>query len=425
MPISIFDLTINVVEAVIFVLFLTRYFQMKKSFTMTYFILWVIFGAVGVTIMNIYLGYEKYFTFLISLGLYFPWLLVFAKGSVLEKGYISLFMIQLNATIITTNLILGSFIVYHGIEMAKILSEHYEVVVILCRLVYLVISQLIAHERRKLKSSSLQTTVVAGFAVFSIASSLIYTSLEDILYLNSVNLVDVAVALSGLLLLIISVFLVFFKLQVSNEKEIENELKIQSLNYQTNLNEVALEVNRETSKMRHDLKHLLSHMEFLLLENREEEALELVRSHYKSVQTEQKVILTPNEVVNYILNTKNSVALEKNLSMRFIINFQREPKIPDVDLAILLGNAIDNAIENCAGESVEVRIEDKNEYLHIVVSNSIAKSVLKENVNLETTKKQKGHGYGIGSIKEIAYRNDGNIEFYEKNNRFFCSILIK
>ncbi|MDF9825607.1 multisubunit Na+/H+ antiporter MnhE subunit [Breznakia sp. PF5-3] len=127
MPISIFDLTINVVEAVIFVLFLTRYFQMKKSFTMTYFILWVIFGAVGVTIMNIYLGYEKYFTFLISLGLYFPWLLVFAKGSVLEKGYISLFMIQLNATIITTNLILGSFIVYHGIEMAKILSEHYEV----------------------------------------------------------------------------------------------------------------------------------------------------------------------------------------------------------------------------------------------------------------------------------------------------------
>ncbi|WP_277491422.1 MULTISPECIES: ATP-binding protein [unclassified Breznakia] len=295
----------------------------------------------------------------------------------------------------------------------------------MCRLVYLVISQLIAHERRKLKSSSLQTTVVAGFAVFSIASSLIYTSLEDILYLNSVNLVDVAVALSGLLLLIISVFLVFFKLQVSNEKEIENELKIQSLNYQTNLNEVALEVNRETSKMRHDLKHLLSHMEFLLLENREEEALELVRSHYKSVQTEQKVILTPNEVVNYILNTKNSVALEKNLSMRFIINFQREPKIPDVDLAILLGNAIDNAIENCAGESVEVRIEDKNEYLHIVVSNSIAKSVLKENVNLETTKKQKGHGYGIGSIKEIAYRNDGNIEFYEKNNRFFCSILIK
>lgn len=424
MPISLFDLSINVLEAVVAVLFLTRYFRMKSSFNLIYFLLWVVYITIGVSFMNISLGYEKYFMLLIPFWAYFIWLIVFADGSIIEKGYISIFTVQLITLIGVLVTILISLLMYNNVDTSQTIANYYEVTVISSKLIFLVISQVIARERRKLKSS-LQFSVLVGFAAFSIIALLIYISLEDILYLNYVNLVDVAIALVGLLLLVIAVFIVFFKMQVTNEKNLENELRLQALDYQKGLNEMAIEVNRETGRIQHDLKHFLSHVDFLLTEKRYDEAKESVQAHYKNTELNNKVILTSNEIVNYILNTKNGVASERGLSMRFVLKFCHEIVMNDVDLVILLGNAIDNAIENCVGKTIEVRIEDKNEYLHITVSNRIKSSVLENNGNLETTKQSKGHGYGVKSIKEIIKRYDGTVEFYEDNNRFYCSILIK
>lgn len=424
MPISSFDLLINFVEAVFAVFFLTRYFRMKTSFNAIYFIIWILYLVVGVTLMNIYLGYEKYFMLLIPFWAYFPWLLVFAEGSAIEKGYISVFTVQLITLIGVLVVIIASLFIYKNVDTSQTLQEYYEITTLISKFIFLIISQIIARERRKLKSS-LQFSVFMGFAAFSIVALLIYISLEDILYLNYVNLVDVAIALVGLLLLVIAVFIVFFKMQVTNEKNLENELKLQALDYQKGLNEMAIEVNRETGRIQHDLKHFLSHIDFLLTEKRYKEAIDSVQTHSKNSELNSKVILTSNEIINYVLNTKNSVALERGLSMRFVLNFCHELIINDVDLVILLGNAIDNAIENCVGKTIEVRIEDKNEYLHITVSNRIKSSVLENNENLETTKESKGHGYGVKSIKEIVKRYDGTVEFYEDNNRFYCSILIK
>ncbi|MDQ0360628.1 sensor histidine kinase [Breznakia pachnodae] len=424
MPISLFDLFINFVEAITAVFFLTRYFRMKTSFNAVYFIIWVLYLVVGVTVMNVYLGYEKYFMLLIPLWAYFPWLLVFAEGSVIEKGYISIFTVQLLALVGILVVIITSLIMYGTVDTSKVLQNYYEISTLINKFVFLIVSLIIAKERRKLKSS-LQFSVLIGFAAFSIVALLIYISLEDILYLNYVNLMDVTIALVGLLLLVIAVFIVFFKMQVTNEKNLENELKLQALDYQKGLNEMAIEVNRETGRIQHDLKHFLSHIDFLLREKRYSEAIDAVQAHSKNSELNNKVILTSNEIINYVLNTKNGVASERGLSMRFVLNFCHELLINDVDLVILLGNAIDNAIENCVGKTIEVRIEDKNEYLHITVSNRIKNSVLENNENLETTKESKGHGYGVKSIKEIVKRYDGTVDFYEDNNRFYCSILIK
>lgn len=424
MAISLFDIGINVLESTVSVFFLVRYFRMKPSFTFMYLVLWIFYLTIGISCMNAFLGYEKYFMLFIPIWAYLPWLVVFGEGSIIEKGYISMFVVQLHA-LITTLIVMGlSLFVYRKVDAAHVISVNYTFIAIASKLIFLGSSLIIARERRKLKTS-LQFNALISFAAFSIIALLIYISLEDILYVEEPNLIDVMIALIGLLLLVISVFIIFFRIQVANEKNLENKLRLQSLNYQEHLNEVALEANRETNKVRHNLKHVLSHIEFLIAHNRSDEALKSIQKNLEVVRTTSDIVLTPNEVINYILNIKNSVALEKGIAMRFLMNFLNTPQINDMDLSILLGNAIDNAIENCIGKSIEVRIEDKNEYLHITVSNGIHTSVLELNENLETTKKKKGHGYGIKSMKEIAKRNDGEVDFYEKNDRFFCSILIK
>ena len=67
---------------------------------------------------------------------------------------------------------------------------------------------------------------------------------------------------------------------------------------------------------------------------------------------------------------------------------------------------LDNAIIGCNGSnspSVELIIGSRKSYTGIIVKNSIAVSVLSENPELKTNKKDKTiHGFGINSIRKIA-----------------------
>lgn len=424
MSITGFDLTVNIIESIIYILFLVHYFRMKPNFNRIYFVLWVLIKIVSITFINIYIGYGKYWSIVEAIISYFPFLLLFAEGSIWEKGYITFFTAQLFAVITTGASIIFSLIIYQKVDLATLLDNHYIFMVVSVHLIYLFVSQFLAYQRRKIKSS-LQPMILVGFIAFIFVSQFIYTSLEDILYEGVINIGDISISLICLLLWILAVFFVFFKVQITNENNLENELKIQALNYQSDLSGVVLEVNRETNRIQHDLKHFLSHVEFLLEQHKEEEALAVVKQQHQEVKKERKVILTPNEVITYVLNTKNGFALETGISMRFIINFTHNIEMNEVELVVLLGNAIDNAIENNNGDDVEIRMEDKNEYLCITISNAIKESVLENNVGLKTTKQERGHGYGIESMKKIMNRNEGRIDFFEKNDRFNCVILLK
>jgi sensor histidine kinase regulating citrate/malate metabolism len=59
--------------------------------------------------------------------------------------------------------------------------------------------------------------------------------------------------------------------------------------------------------------------------------------------------------------------------------------------------------------------------MKILIKNKILSSVLSENPDLETTKKDaENHGFGIKSIRDIIEKYNGTIDFYEYDN-FFCA----
>ena len=102
--------------------------------------------------------------------------------------------------------------------------------------------------------------------------------------------------------------------------------------------------------------------------------------------------------------------------------------IPPVEIAVLFGNLLDNAIDAAKDTSekrIALNIQKNAIYLIILVSNSIKSSVLKSNKNLETSKPDKElHGIGIKSIKNIVKKHNGMIQFYEEENEFCCHIMI-
>lgn len=134
-----------------------------------------------------------------------------------------------------------------------------------------------------------------------------------------------------------------------------------------------------------------------------------------------------NEVINYLINNKCEQCRKKGIEPYIFIS-SNIPDISELDLCILLGNALDNAIESNYGngkKELYLEIRTTNNFLMIAVKNTISNSILENNPQLETTKEDKNqHGMGIMSMKEIAKKYNGSISFTEENGLFCCNILL-
>lgn len=97
-------------------------------------------------------------------------------------------------------------------------------------------------------------------------------------------------------------------------------------------------------------------------------------------------------------------------------------KAIELDLYIIIGNTMDNAIEACdafpAGHkpSISCTLRQKNHVLLYEISNPIPQvSVKKAGVI---------HGYGLENVKECVNRNSGFISVKTENDIFCVSITL-
>ncbi len=101
--------------------------------------------------------------------------------------------------------------------------------------------------------------------------------------------------------------------------------------------------------------------------------------------------------------------------------------ISGVDLSIILGNAIDNAIEatekleNELDKIVEVGVFYKGKQVLITVENKV-----RENIDTEIFRSSKGehHGYGIINMKAIVEKYNGTIDFSCENGVFSVFVIL-
>lgn len=185
----------------------------------------------------------------------------------------------------------------------------------------------------------------------------------------------------------------------------------------------------EIKRIRHDMKQSYTVLETLLSDNRTSEAMEYICAGRLALAKTEVLIDVGNDFVNSILNSKLSTA--KQLGIEVICSSVKDISgIEAVDLCTLLGNLLDNAIEaaeQCLSENrlIEVKITNSDEKLIIHVTNSIKASVLNENSELLSTKKNPlEHGFGVRSIRLIAKKFSGTVNYYEEDNTLSCRVIL-
>lgn len=223
------------------------------------------------------------------------------------------------------------------------------------------------------------------------------------------------------------IFIIYF-VRIKNEEEnrmltMRNDL-LES-NYQSL--QKAYDENR---MMYHDFKNHMLVMKQLIQEEKNKEALEYISAYTHGTLSISQRVVSGCEIIDIIVNCKIAEALEKNIDLKYEVEFIGEICIENIDICALLANLLDNAIEAC--EKVKkkkrwvcLKIKRRNEMLFIWVENSMASKVIEQDKFFQTSKRKKNlHGLGMKSIDNVIQKYDGHKEYEIQKDKFQIYISI-
>lgn len=280
------------------------------------------------------------------------------------------------------------------------------------------------NEQLKINHNEMLSTLVIGAAVFGI-SNLSYVVGESFISVNlskEIFLIRTLVDFAGVALLNAYHFQIS-GLKMQNEKnKLQDILNTQHMNYA--LLEQSMNV---VNQKYHDLKYQIQALREGLSAEEGKSYLDKVEKEIKLYEAQNR---TGNHIVDTILTGKSVHSQLKEIEFTAVVDGTALEFLDAVELMTLLGNMLDNAIEN-----VE-KITDKNQRLiHLVVTKTRGfvrirlenrfEGDLEFEQNLPKTTKDKDgyHGFGLKSIRSIVENYDGTLEITTRDGWFELSIL--
>ena len=184
---------------------------------------------------------------------------------------------------------------------------------------------------------------------------------------------------------------------------------------------------RQIERTAHDIKHHLDYIESAPdLESAVNYARKLKERSYSYIFG-----FTGNIDIDTIINAKNNEMLEKGI--RFNVNDILPVSIDwldAVDVSIILGNGLSNAIEACehCNEkeiTISFRFDDDWLLISIINPTGITPAKKKSGIGLLSSKKTAGHGLGMESMADSVERYGGMMKYEINNNMFRLDILLQ
>ena len=168
----------------------------------------------------------------------------------------------------------------------------------------------------------------------------------------------------------------------------------------------------------HDLKHQL-----VDLENRldEKENREVVKEISEAINIYDSQVKTGCDALDIVLMQKSLLCEGHQIPFDYIGDATKLNFMASLDIAALIGNALDNAIECEMAESAESRfinmsIKTMGEILLIHVANPCAQPLALKDGLPETTKEDKRyHGFGVRSMQYIVEKYGGELKFAQED----------
>lgn len=192
--------------------------------------------------------------------------------------------------------------------------------------------------------------------------------------------------------------------QLRMREQYERHLKSQV----KHLDEILLK-QEELRRVRHDMTNQLVAIQGYFHEGDIAGGEAYVTSLLQNLQTPSARIKTGNSALDAILSTKKALAESKDISVDMEVQISDQLPLEPVDVCVIFGNALDNAIEACdritQGEKkIRLVLVQREGKLLCRITNTALSGIT--NVHSTSKKDKENHGFGLVNLRESLEKYD-------------------
>lgn len=217
--------------------------------------------------------------------------------------------------------------------------------------------------------------------------------------------------------------------ELFKKSEMRQELELMDILWKKN--EEQYQLSKENiaviNQKVHDLKHQIR-----AIRNASKEELDrYLEEVEESVQIYESIIQTGNEVLDTILTEKSLYCQAHGIQVSCVADGSQMKFMNTVDLYAILGNAIDNAIEEVEQfqekekRQIDVLIYRQQQFLVMNIINPMkGRLQYEEGLPITTKTDKRMHGFGLRSIRYMLKKYDGFLNVTEEDGLFTLMMLI-
>ncbi len=207
--------------------------------------------------------------------------------------------------------------------------------------------------------------------------------------------------------------IVILSIQETDQNRLENQIKAQSIYL-----EEAKMRSEKYRRFQHDIDNHFLVLSGLIHEKKYGEAEIYFDNLHKASDHLLLGLETGNPVLDILMNEKIRYAESKGVRIRHDIRLPSRCPVEDLDLCIIMANAIDNAIAACTKERIKqpeiyVVIHKRHHFIIIEITNPISEAY-------QTAE----YGTGLKNIKYTVEKYEGTMEIEYGKNYFKLTALL-
>lgn len=249
---------------------------------------------------------------------------------------------------------------------------------------------------------------------------------------NTKDEMEFSIIVMFLTSIIVTVLILSFYNRIihSLEEVTLDHLKFQRYEIAQNYYDEMLVKSRQLNALRHDFKNHLGIIQSRLEQENFGGAIDYLISLTVHTNAATDFVITNSTIISSILQSKKSVCDMKRIQFAYETLFDQIFNISDLELIIILGNILDNAIEATEkvlpkDKAIHLSINQINTYLVIQCTNPYVVKPQLNNGKLITTKEEKAlHGIGLANVTEVCEKYGGELSFSFENEIFVINILL-
>ncbi len=389
---------------------------------------WVLVGLTVLFCTSLVLQLDKAVNFLILLGLVIG-LAYLYQTKWYNRIFLGVAFVLLSSFAELVVALSSSFIL--GVEVDTLKTGMYFIVgVLLSKLLSFIIVAILRWGRHRLPLARMGGAWLY-ISLLPIASIVTIFIISDYIYLIQNQPMMQTITLVGMCLLIAANILIFYVIDricdhftTQQNLSVANEL----LESQRAAYRALCDSQDEVRKTRHDLKNAMIGVLHLLQNGQTEAAKAYIQERCDLLDADKRNLLCYNDIVDAVLYAKKQLADSRGVTMHINVELTSPIQTDAIDFAVLLGNALDNAIEAAqrmpkGNREVWLSIITKGGTVAIIIRNPVEKKL---DVNrLMTTKEDaRSHGFGMLQMRHLTRKYGGELLLDCDDEEFKTTIIV-